>query len=498
MSKNPNQPEHILVNFDEKNLTIASINIGGLNKNIAYLNQLVMQNSVVCVQETWAECKNDLDNSIYITGKKIIYKHAIRRSKVGRASGGLAFIDENLVFKQKFYSDRIGELTIGNLTILNIYLTFNDGSARSKEEFQNDLIFLQEILKRNANKRNTIIIGDFNADPIKNNFHSEELNKFLFSNNLILNDVYSPQQVDFTFYSKHKNGKEIKSWIDHCATEVNNDSISNVKILKSKNNLGDHNAISLLYKCNFENEIPKHAEKEKIRKINWNNSNEVSCDRQRLEKNLLKLYTELDKLKRENDKGKLKLAITKFLNEISYVFIDSLKKTQNELKNRKKGHKKKVKLKSWWDKTIQKLHGEVVHYYIIYRDSNFAQNKKKDYLEAKRIFRERKRYNIKLKRDKNFKKIDNLFRLNKTEFWKKIKSMSRDTKEVDIEVDQLEKEYIKLFKEGNKTDKSDAAICKARVDDFVDKFRNMNFDVNLESNELVELIKNLPSGKSSG
>ncbi|CAF1070979.1 unnamed protein product, partial [Brachionus calyciflorus] len=40
--------------------------------------------------------------------------------------------------------------------------------------------------------------------------------------------------------------------------------------------------------------------------------------------------------------------------------------------------------------------------------------------------------------------------------------MSRDTNEIDIEVERLEKEYSKLFKEGNKTEKSDAENCKAK------------------------------------
>ncbi|CAF0783661.1 unnamed protein product [Brachionus calyciflorus] len=51
-----------------------------------------MQHSKVCVQVTWAESKIDLDNSIFVTGKKILFKPAKRKIKVGRAAGGLAFI----------------------------------------------------------------------------------------------------------------------------------------------------------------------------------------------------------------------------------------------------------------------------------------------------------------------------------------------------------------------------------------------------------------------
>lgn len=124
-----------------------------------------------------------------------------------------------------------------------------------------------------------------------------------------------------------------------------------------------------------------------------------------METSLKKLKSELDYLKLENDNSKLKILATKMLNELSYSLIDSFKKTQNELQFTKsnKIRTKGIKLNSWWDKTIQKLHNELVQCYIRYRDSDYSIDLKKDYTEAKSNFRARKRYNIKFKRDKNLK-----------------------------------------------------------------------------------------------
>ena len=54
-----------------------------------------------------------------------------------------------------------------------------------------------------------------------------------------------------------------------------------------------------------------------------------------------------------------------------------------------------------------------------------------------------------MKRDKNFKRIDRLFKLNKLELRKQVKRMSREAVTVNVEVKRTQEQYTKLFNEKN-------------------------------------------------
>lgn len=99
---------------DQHQLKIATKNAGGVENNIGYINELIKNNRIVCLQETWAE--NDVSESIFLANKSIYSKPAIRNHDVGRASGGMAFVfDENLKCKCDFPTERIGILKINKL-----------------------------------------------------------------------------------------------------------------------------------------------------------------------------------------------------------------------------------------------------------------------------------------------------------------------------------------------------------------------------------------------
>lgn len=64
-------------------------------------------------------------------------------------------------------------------------------------------------------------------------------------------------------------------------------------------------------------------------------------------------------------------------------------------------------------------------------------------LNAKRLFKCSNRYNIKLKRDKKLRKIDELFKL--IALWKKVKQAQRRKDKVDMSLDELGLNYDELF-----------------------------------------------------
>jgi len=86
---------------------------------------------------------------------------------------------------------------------------------------------------------------------------------------------------------------------------------------------------------------------------------------------------------------------------------------------------KKRKINYWWSSELKDIYESLEMSYHEYKNSNFDQNKKLIYLNYKKQFRIQKRYNITLKRDKHLKLIDEMFKLNKIKFWRKVKNLSK-------------------------------------------------------------------------
>ncbi|RNA42098.1 hypothetical protein BpHYR1_033740 [Brachionus plicatilis] len=414
---------------------------------------------------------------------------ARRDSKVGRAAGGLAFIiDNNLEYSHKFYGHRIGKITIGCLTILNVYLTYNNGTMKNDDDFLSELLLLHEIIQEDKNSKQFVIIGDFNAHPMKINRLTKELFNFFTRNSLTMRDIYTSQSVDFTYLRLDKNGRQLKSWIDHCVTQSRNTNIREAKILISKSNLGEHKANSTEYISKNESITIYRTEAIKLKlSLKWHNQNELT------------LTYELKQLKQETDKSILKTLVTKMINELSYALIDATKKTHNEkLNNKRKKNGSKIKRNSWWYSTIQELHNVVVQKYLEYRSSNFDSNLKKDFTEAKRNFRERKRYNLKLQRNRSLRIIDALFCLNKQDFWKQIKPKLNDPYQVDIDIQRLVNDYAKMFNNQNPVEHSTMEAAKNGVVDYLENHENTVFNFKIYQKTLRDIVGKLPNGKSVG
>ena len=75
---------------------------------------------------------------------------------------------------------------------------------------------------------------------------------------------------------------------------------------------------------------------------------------------------------------------------------------------------------------------------VYYKESQWQdENKRKAYLAAKKDFRKRKIFNQKLKRNRTFRLVDELFKKNKDNFWKKIARMERNGASVNIDIEKI-------------------------------------------------------------
>ncbi|CAF0815493.1 unnamed protein product, partial [Brachionus calyciflorus] len=388
------------IKVDNQELKISTLNTGGLNNNSEYLNKLIINNNIVCIQETWTDNIFKIDETVYTLNNKIYLEPAKRNSNFGRMSVGLAFIiDDDLNVKFEPLNERISVLYINRLAIVNIYLIY-ENNTQNRFEYTSSIAILNELINElEFKKMDVIIIGDFNTDIKRDTEHTWILKQFPIENQLTLKDTDMPQDVDFTYRRSIFQKNIVTSWIDHIAVKKNDDQIKNVKIDLSNENFGNHLAITAEYELVQKDEfIPVRKIKNAKLNINWNCIKQLSCYQERVRKNLAKLGSLLIQVKNENCREKIKEKLTRLINEVSFALIDATKKTRNFWENEKKKKKKKIgsiKYKKWWDQSIQSLHNILVLNYIRYRDSCFQQRFKQDYIEARRNFRQKKRINLK-------------------------------------------------------------------------------------------------------
>ncbi|CAF0788817.1 unnamed protein product [Brachionus calyciflorus] len=307
-------------NFEgTKILKISSINSAGLENNYEYINSLIREHAIVCIQETWAETYMKIKNSIFISEKNVYSKNATRSSHLGRPSGGLAFIiDQNLNTKCSFLNDRIGILKINKLVVYNV-----------------------------------VVLGDFNTDLSRKGKRTNDFNNFLNKNNFKLADLEQKQIIDFTFQRADQ-----RSWIDHVLCEKNNINVRNVLVKLSPINLSDHNSLSLEYDLKISKAhkpITSLPKKSKII-VNWDNIEFKRAYQERIKKEVLKLESESEFLLNEKSPQKIKTLSTKLLNEICSILINATTTTSNEYQQ-KLNRKKRIgepKYKKWWDDSFRR------------------------------------------------------------------------------------------------------------------------------------------------
>ena len=135
--------------------------------------------------------------------------------------------------------------------------------------------------------------------------------------------------------------------------------------------------------------------------------------------------------------------------------------------------------------------------YQNYKDSEYSPVLKTPYLEIKRLFRCRKRYKIQMKRDKNLKQLDDLFKNDRETFWKKIKDAQRTKQKIDMPLNTAAAEYKDLF-----NTPFDQKVDKQKISKELDE---MLAEPELPENKIIvdqdsveKTIKSLKNGKSTG
>ena len=185
---------------------------------------------------------------------------------------------------------------------------------------------------------------------------------------------------------------------------------------------------------------------------------------------------------------------------ISKSLVNCSSKAFHELASKPKDRKRsrrRIKRQNWWDNELELLFIRVRIAYSAFKDSGWDKSLKDTYTKAKSDFRARKRYNQKLKRSQTYRLIEDLFKSNRVDFWKKIKRLERDVNSINIDLDKIKAEYEKIFTTSNRCSEEEKKD-EEKVSEFLAGYSNSTFDTRTDPLSIRLMLDALSLGKSIG
>ena len=219
-------------------IKFASYNCNSVRKSVETVKNLLDKSDVVFLQELMLS-KSDLpilyefhEDFDHVGFVKDCESQGINE---GRPSRGVA------IFWRKYLTSLITPIIIddsligaivkdynnptNNILFVNVYLPCDTQTADALDKYRNSLAEL-EVVIREQGVNNVVVVGDFNADPLKGRFWKELCN-FSHSFSLVFLDEQLPRD-SFTYLCP---AKDSTSWLDHIfCTKVIAKRIRNIYI----------------------------------------------------------------------------------------------------------------------------------------------------------------------------------------------------------------------------------------------------------------------------
>ncbi|KAJ2937577.1 hypothetical protein O0L34_g12975 [Tuta absoluta] len=214
-----------------KELHIITVNCKSLRRNWKFVSDLCNDNDVILLQETWL-----LPTDLHILQNLHPECDAIGSSSVdtaagplvGRPYGGMAIIyKKSLKITSTLLCDstRLSAVEIAlssqhKLLLINVYMPVC--KSDNLPEFADCLCKMHSIVQ-DSGCSDTLILGDFNADPTT--LFGKELMEFCGEYNYVCIDPLILPTDTYTFVS---DAHGTVSWLDHClSTEHNEEKYKN-------------------------------------------------------------------------------------------------------------------------------------------------------------------------------------------------------------------------------------------------------------------------------
>ena len=431
----------ILKPTEYRNLIISTLNCKGFKSNSRYTLKIAYESDITFIQETWLKNSDPEIATMRNVNREMKFDFhssmADNERTIGRPYGGIGWIIKkhpDIKFEVKHHSNRVSECRINNnLTIIGIYATANNNTLNGRMSHEEDLIHAMTLVnKAEVEGRKTMLIGDLNSDLRRLNSHDKILKKCSQDYELTSISTLFVQNIGYTFKCSLA-----ESTIDHVLiTNKSAYMIKSCNIVQSPTNLSDHNAI--VTEIFIEKDKQLYKSKKRKPKPKWSDHSFKYEYQQAVELEMNRTQISFNET---NDTGQqqemLHLALKKAL--------ETTMKTSNKAQ-------KSQKKKSWWNSNFEVLNDEIRFWYLRYRESGWLdQEARVEWTKKKREFRKIQRITIKTMNQQELKKINELMRLNRDEFWKEIKLKRKPSIPVNASTKQLVEKYTDLFNKNNES-----------------------------------------------
>lgn len=404
---------------------------------------------------------------------------------------------------------------LNNLVIIGTYLPSADSRSSTEISYKKELNKIEmEYNKYKKSGYEIMIIGDFNTDTKRKQKRCENFNKFIEINNLIIKENDFEQSVNHSYFFKYLDKKtnnvvDIKSTIDYTLGNKDNKNFISVRRFMDKCNLSDHHATRIEYKL-IPNKDKIHVYSSNKRKnyLNWCDGEFVENFRIRVKIGCANLISRIKSKRNVEDADIIKKHINKINLDFQYNIMEASYKAKNELylSGKTKKRKFRTKTKKWWNDELKISFNKIMrlreeHTTVLNTTpiDLIKENKLKlEINDCKRQFRFLKRYNLKLLRDCNLRKIDEMFKMNKNGFWAKLKKLSAEKQDIIVELSTIKNEFAKIFTTRNKPNNEHEIKIKKIVDKFVEETFDTIHNFKINDKMINDYIDDLPNDKAIG
>ena len=264
-------------------LRIGTFNVQNVKSNSLYLQKLLKEVDILCIQEHWLYCNekqqlSKIDPNFVCAAKSVDDNDSDLHRIIGRGYGGVAIlwrksIDEKLRIIPDGGS-RIQALLLEQenqpICILNVYMPSDSKNANT--EYKDTLSEIDEIMSKYGQTHNIIICGDMNGSLHRNkNAHDKILQEFCSEKEIYLQASF-PEKP--TFYHK---SMPARSQIDYFLIKDHGPLSEGFRLIiedMKAENTSDHVPVLLRFKCQLKRF--KEKPKEIIVNPKWD-----SCDKQK-------------------------------------------------------------------------------------------------------------------------------------------------------------------------------------------------------------------------
>ncbi len=359
----------------------------------------------------------------------------------------------------------------------------------------------QTIRNRKNEGYECVILGDFNVDMTKHSERSNLLQNYLNTFKYELKDQLFELSSDHTYEmirvkKKTKEIEIIKSFVDHVAAEINNKNIVHLDVIDETGNDSDHNLILFKYNLFIDNKMEELNSKAKILKtlFDWSDKEFLENYRTRIitKLNDVKYTSIISELNCCKEKDKSCKLIDEAHKEFQRIVIECTNKAHNELNLTKRSARmhRRRRFNYWWNDELKEIYENKKSAYLDYKNSGFDDKFKQKFTELKKYFKMQKKFNIEVKRNKNLKLINDMFKTNKTNFWRKVKKLQRENSQIDAKIVDINNEYKKLFNEKNDSKSSQEKASQDKMKTLLDSFKtNTSNECPINDTEMKSLIK---------